>query len=64
MEQLVLWEVQEELVMLNGDNNRKILQQRTTRRRLPDEQWMKTYISAGWVVNRGAWFFDYLEDTF
>ena len=64
VEHMVLWEVQEGLVMMNGDNNSKILKQRTSRNKLTDERWMKSYCSSGWVINRGAWFFDFLEDTF
>lgn len=48
---------------MNGDNNRKIIEKRNKKGRLKDEKWMKSYVSAGWVVVRGAWFFDYLEAT-
>lgn len=33
------------------------------KKKLPDEKWMKNYVSAGFVVVRGAWFFEYLEST-
>ena len=48
---------------MNGDNNRKVMEQRIRRGRLKDEKWMKSHVSCGWVVVRGAWFFDYLEAT-
>ena len=64
VEQLILWEVQEELVMMNGDNNKKVMASRKLSNiRISDYSWMKSYISVGWVVVRGAWFMDFLEAT-
>lgn len=45
--------------MMNGDNNKKIISQRTNQN--DSGKWMKDYISAGWIIVRGAWFFDYLK---
>lgn len=49
--------------MMNGDNNSEIIEQRRRRGGMKEDKWMKSYVSVGYVVVRGAWFFDYLEST-
>lgn len=54
-----MYEIKKELVMMNGDNNKKVMGKRANKN--DSAKWMNKYVSAGWIIVRGAWFFDYLK---
>jgi hypothetical protein len=58
IESHILLEFQNKVIYLNGDNNKQKLKELSNE--IEVKIWMHKYQSTGWVIIRGAWFFDYL----